>query len=1014
MWLPGRATQTCLMAIASALILGACNGSGSNDSGTDNPPTAKARVARDADDLLQGPLARGKEGDYVLENDLIRVIIQQPGRNWFGLGTYGGNIIDVSAKNSDGSFNPDHMEEFITGINIENTTNFTDVGIRNDGADGEPAVICASGPDDLIEIVNPSSLIRNNGFNFPESADDRDLPVTVETCYSLAPDQPWVTLDTTVSNNSDDSLPIYMAELLNGSGEVEAFQAYVGFGEPLITLVCPDTSLVACDTGQCDQCNYLAYAGKDGAVGVSYGLIHEVTGTANFSATGVNALLYGQSVRDLVLGASVPNFDIPAQGDITLRRYFAVGDGSASSIGDIRNLISGIVTGDLSGTVTSSGEPLANASVSIFQTLDATTTPPTLFMAGNSRTDSEGRYALTLPPGQYEVQAYADGFLYANEDPAVVTITDAQQSEQNFDLPAPGFLQVSVTEMISGEADQSVPAKMQLVGLDPSPALKNSMFIYETGVFEDNSDLLPFGVVTVEFIDRSGISERVAVEPGEYQVVVSRGPRYSAYKQNITISSGDTTDVQASIVQVVETPQVISGDFHVHSIDSIDAEVTRSERVATYLAEGMDFFTPSEHSIRVDFSDTLVEMDVTDLIGTASSSEISPFDYGHFNSWPLTVDSSQISGGAVDWGREASPGMDFPEYGSYQLSPAEIYAASLDDPLENIVQINHIKSHFGGEGLAIDTGMVPPQSQTDLSTRRLDPNLDNAFDDGFDSLEVWISEGRSGVADFLGQNAGDWFNLINQGLVRTGVANSDTHNRRLTHLSNRNLIASEETDPGQLSSLAEQLAATVAQGKVVGTNGPSVAINAIATYVGVTQIAGLGLGEKTQIPISSGATLTVNVNIATPAWAQVDSIDFYVNNQPELTSAVDEPARYGVCPDYTINAGEDSWVETEVIVVEGMEGAARTEISATLVLPDITRDSWLVAVVHGTDGVSSPMFPVVPEDLDPAANQSLADLTDDNLDEGGVLAYAFTNPLFIDAGNNGWTPPGVTNASCSP
>ena len=288
------------------------------------------------------------------------------------------------------------------------------------------------------------------------------------------------------------------------------------------------------------------------------------------------------------------------------------------------------------------------------------------------------------------------------------------------------------------------------------------------------------------------------------------------------------------------------------------------------------------------------------------------------------------------------------------------------------------------------------------------------FDDGFDCLEVWISEGRSGIATFLGQNAGDWFNLINQGLVRTGVANSDTHSRRLTRLSNRNLIASEETDPGQLSSLAEQLAATVAQGKVVGTNGPSVAINATATYVGVTQTAGLGLGENTQIPISSGATLTVNVNIATPAWAPVDSIDFYVNNQPELTSAADAPARYGVCPDYTINAGDETWIETEVIVVEGMEGATRTEINATLVLPDITRDTWLVAVVHGTDGVSSPMFPVVPEDVDPEANQSLADLTDDNLDEGGVLAYAFTNPLFIDAGNNGWTPPGVANASCSP
>ena len=292
------------MAIASTLILGACNGSSSNNSEADKPLTAKARVASDADDLLQGPLARSKEGDYVLENDLIRVIIQQPGRNWFGLGTYGGNIIDVSAVNSDGSFNPDHMEEFITGINIENTPNFTEIAIRNDGSDGEPAVICASGPDDLIEIINPSSITRDLGFKFPESADDRDLPVIIETCYSLNPDQPWVTMDTTLSNSSSDLLPIYMAELLNGSGEVEAFQPYAGFGEPLVTLQCPDTSAVACGAGQCDQCNYFAYSGKDGAAGVSYGLIHEVAGTSTLSAAGVNTLIYGQAVLDLLLGIS--------------------------------------------------------------------------------------------------------------------------------------------------------------------------------------------------------------------------------------------------------------------------------------------------------------------------------------------------------------------------------------------------------------------------------------------------------------------------------------------------------------------------------------------------------------------------------------------------------------------------------------------------------------------------------------------------------------------------------------
>ena len=248
-----RRSLTVLVTLA---LLAACDSdSNNNNSGGGEPegPKASAREARGDDDLLQGPLARSREGDYLLENDFLRVIIQKPGRNWFGIGTYGGNIIDASRRNDDGSFNPDHLEEFITGINIENTPNYTDLSIENDGDNGEPAVICVSGPDDLIEIVNASSAFRSLGASFPESADDRDLPVQIQTCYSLAPEDEWIVLDTTITNESADPLPIFLVEYLNGSGEVEAFQPNAGFGEPLLTSACPEVTYVACTEGQCDQ-----------------------------------------------------------------------------------------------------------------------------------------------------------------------------------------------------------------------------------------------------------------------------------------------------------------------------------------------------------------------------------------------------------------------------------------------------------------------------------------------------------------------------------------------------------------------------------------------------------------------------------------------------------------------------------------------------------------------------------------------------------------------------------------
>src|SRR4029079_15019695 len=105
----------------------------------------------------------------------------------------------------------------------------------------------------------------------------------------------------------------------------------------------------------------------------------------------------------------------------------------------------------------------------------------------------------------------------------------------------------------------------------------------------------------------------------------------SAFKQLVTLTAGATTSVAAKIARVVDTPGWITADWHVHSIDSPDSEVTRRERVATQMAEGNDFFTPSDHDYRSDFGPTIEEMGVGDLIATAPGAEITTFDYGHFN-----------------------------------------------------------------------------------------------------------------------------------------------------------------------------------------------------------------------------------------------------------------------------------------------------------------------------------------------------------------------------------------------
>src|SRR5262249_25680699 len=114
--------------------------------------------------------------------------------------------------------------------------------------------------------------------------------------------------------------------------------------------------------------------------------------------------------------------------------------------------------------------------------------------------------------------------------------------------------------------------------------------------------------------------------------------------------------------------------------------------------------------------------------------------------------------------------------------------------------------------------------------------------------------------------------------------------------------------------------------------------------------------------------------------------------------------RYRATPQYVQNADTDFIVQK---ITDVPSVASHLEATATFTLDDLAEDTWIVALVHGTDGVSHPLFPVQPFGLNPATNTTLDDLTDGNLGEGGELALAFTNPLYLDVEPTGWTAPGV-------
>ena len=65
----------------------------------------------------------------------MRVVVQDIQRNLFGIGQYGGQIIDGDLVRMSGP-DRDNFEEWSISLNIESTAHYTTLTILNDGSNG--------------------------------------------------------------------------------------------------------------------------------------------------------------------------------------------------------------------------------------------------------------------------------------------------------------------------------------------------------------------------------------------------------------------------------------------------------------------------------------------------------------------------------------------------------------------------------------------------------------------------------------------------------------------------------------------------------------------------------------------------------------------------------------------------------------------------------------------------------------------------------------------------------------
>ena len=216
---------------------------------------------------------------------------------------------------------------------------------------------------------------------------------------------------------------------------------------------------------------------------------------AGIGVSGVTVALLGQEITLAIIGAAPPNFNLQPLGNagdsVTVTRYFVVGDGTVASVLETRNQIRNVTTGVLTGKVTVGSSPAAGAEVAVLGNVaegPGLLGPLDLNVVNHTVTDTAGAFSLTLAPGQYRVVANLEGHPYEGSGPSPVehpvTITAAATTMlPTIKLPATGALQVFVAD----GTGTPIPAKVSVVGFDPSPPVPNTQSI--VGVINNSANV---------------------------------------------------------------------------------------------------------------------------------------------------------------------------------------------------------------------------------------------------------------------------------------------------------------------------------------------------------------------------------------------------------------------------------------------------------------------------------------------------------------------------------------------
>ncbi|MCB9685471.1 MAG: CehA/McbA family metallohydrolase [Alphaproteobacteria bacterium] len=782
--------------------------------------TVEVYVLQEGDPLpVLGQNVLASPGDIVLRNGHVAAVVDGLDHPHYTAPT-GGSLLDLApVDGTDGLRNIFQA----TGLLPGDAVNYTEVRILETGENGVGAV-----------------QFRGTLDGHP------DIPVA--TRYEIRPCDEGVRIRTEVVNLEPDPYPVFLVDAFYWGGrEALPFTPGPGFEHPSFGLTTLADAL--------RDVPWMA-TGAHGAGAASYGVT---------SCDHPN--LQGFQSREFSAMGAPKRILMPRDYEVFERFVSTDRRSSVAGGADIAQEVRGQSVG--SEHVTVSGRLVAEDGRGLGELARASLVirDEEGDAASQVVPEADGSWHVELPPDHdYTLEILSYGQVVQTSTTKV-----GGAAVEVGDLTVPAVGELVIDGLVDGATDQL------LVFVHPSEqAAEEALSAPLYGNWDSCAPLLghPFGPSPACNRVLVNGPTTVLVPAGTYDLYAAAGPFTTLGRtDHVTVGPGETVSATVEVQTLPLQPAgTLSADFHVHGRQSFDSAIPDLDRVRAFLAARVEVVASTDHDVVNDYADAVRQLSADDrmrlLVGLETTGHILfplvettiyPKVIGHFNFWPLPYDPAGPWRGAP-WDEIAEPGELFDRVEDMGLLPS------------GVKQMNHPwggiqfgRDYAWPQAIGLDATLDLPTEYDGTGQGlflRTPPGARHSNAD-FDTEEVMNSSSN----ELFQQYRAIWHYLLNQGIVRAGTANSDSHSLTDNVLGTpRNLVWSD-TD---VASFDEPVFDTaVRDGRMIGTNGPIIEVSMLGTD---------GAFHTPSVhpfaPEPNGA-LTLKVSAA--PWVPVDEVRIIVN-----------------------------------------------------------------------------------------------------------------------------------------